>query len=141
MVKPTKKVHELNRNLFIEWSKGTLLKRGRKGRCLVLDGSDFARKCEAAEADLELGATLYLTDDAGKRITKITSDGKGYEEEALETRYRKLSPRDILRWHDEYLTPSGKWLPIYGRASGSWHTVGRHPYPGTEYRRPVQVEL
>jgi hypothetical protein len=131
--------HELNRKLFIEWSKGTLLKRDRQGRCLVLDGSDFARKCEAAEADLDRGATLYLTDDSGKRITKITSDGKGYTEEALVTRYRKLSPRDILRWGDEYKTPKGKWLPVYGPATGSNHTVGMHPYQGTEYRRPVQV--
>lgn len=82
-MKPTKKTHTLNRRLFIEWSKGTL-KRDRKGRCLVLDGSDFARQCEEAEADLERGATLYLTNDQGKRITKITSDGKGYTEDALE---------------------------------------------------------
>lgn len=52
-------------------------------------------------------------------------------------RYRKLSHRDILRWKDEYLTRSGKWIPVYGPATGSNHTVGRHPYSGTEYRRPV----
>jgi len=75
---------ELNRRLFIEWSKGTLLKRDRNGKCIVLDGSDFARQCEGVEAALDQGATLYLTDDAGKRITKITSDGKGYEEELLD---------------------------------------------------------
>lgn len=135
----TRKTHTLNRRLFIEWSKGTLMKRNRRGKVLVLDGSDFARQCEAAEADLERGATLYLTDDSGKRVTKVTSDGKGYTEEALETRYRKLSHRDILRWHDEYRTPSGKWLPVHGPATGSTHTVGLHPYPGTEYRRPIQV--
>jgi hypothetical protein len=81
--KPTKKTHELNRKLFIKWSKGILLERDMRGKCLVLDGSDFAHQCEAAESDLELGATLYLTDDAGKRITKVTSDGKGYTEDAL----------------------------------------------------------
>lgn len=81
--KPIKKIHELNRKLFIEWSKGTLMKRDKKGRCIVLEGSDFARQCEAAEADLERGATLYLTDDSGKRVSKITSDRKGYTEDAL----------------------------------------------------------
>jgi hypothetical protein len=84
--KPTKKVHELNRRLFIEWSKGTLINRNRRGEVLVLDGSDFSKKCEAAEADLELGATLYLTDDSGKRVTKITDDGKGYTEDVVTTR-------------------------------------------------------
>jgi hypothetical protein len=83
MPKPTKKIHELNRKLFIEWSKGILLERNAKGECLVLDGSDFARRCEAAEADLELGAILYLTDNQGKRVTKVTSDGKGYEEDLV----------------------------------------------------------
>lgn len=78
-----KKTHELNRNLFLEWFDGTLLRRDKKGRCIVLDGSAFSRKCEAAEADLDLGGTLYLTDDSGKRITKITLDGEGYTEEAL----------------------------------------------------------
>ena len=85
MPKPTKKVIELNRKLFIEWSKGTLMKRDKRGRCLVLDGSDFARQCEGVEAALDKGGVLYLTDDDGKRITKVTSDGKGYTEEALES--------------------------------------------------------
>lgn len=53
-------------------------------------------------------------------------------------RYRKLSHRDILRWGDQYKAPSGKWLSVYGPATGSNHTVGRHPYPGTEYRRPIK---
>jgi hypothetical protein len=62
----TRETHELNRRLFIEWSKGTLLKRGRNCKVLVLDGSDFARQCEA-----------------GKRITQVTSDGKGYTEDVV----------------------------------------------------------
>lgn len=59
-------------------------------------------------------------------------------------RYRKLSHRDILRWGDEYKAPSGKWLKVYGPATGSIHTVGSKPwttpgYPlGTEYRRPLK---
>lgn len=53
--------------------------------------------------------------------------------------YRKLSHRDTLRWGDEYKTPSGKWLQVHGPATGSVHTVGLHPYPGTEYRRPIKV--
>jgi hypothetical protein len=79
----TRETHELNRRLFIEWSKGTLLKRGRNCKVLVLDGSDFARQCEAAEVALERGAILYLTDDTGKRITQVTSDGKGYTEDVV----------------------------------------------------------
>lgn len=51
-------------------------------------------------------------------------------------RYMKLSSRNVLRWGDEYKAPSGKWLPVYGPATGSVHTVGMHPHPGTEYRRP-----
>jgi hypothetical protein len=49
--------------------------------------------------------------------------------------YRRLSHRDILRSGDQYKT-SGKWLPVYGPATGSKHLIGNHPYPGTEYRRP-----
>lgn len=74
------KIIELNRKLFREWAKGTILKRNRKGQCLVLDGSEFARKCETVESDLDRGAILYLTDNSGIRITKITSDGTGYIE-------------------------------------------------------------
>lgn len=51
--------------------------------------------------------------------------------------YRKLSRRDILRWGDEYKAPSQEWMRVYGPATGSHHTVGMHPYPFTEYRRPV----
>jgi hypothetical protein len=78
-----RKTIELNRRLFMEWSKGTLMKRDRKGKCIVLDGSDFARQCEGVEEALDNGGILYLTDDAGKRITKVTSDGKGYTEELV----------------------------------------------------------
>ena len=78
-------VHELNRRLFIKWSQGILLERDRSGKCIVLDGSDFAKRCEAAEAALERGGVLYLTDDRGKRITQVTSDGKGYEEDLVES--------------------------------------------------------
>jgi hypothetical protein len=56
----------------------------------------------------------------------------------IEMTYRKLSSRDILRWEDEYKTEGGTWMKVYGKATGSHHTVGMHPYwPGTEYRRPV----
>lgn len=77
-------IYELNRRLFIKWSQGILLERDREGKCIVLDGSDFAKRCEAAEAALERGGVLYLTDDRGKRITQVTSDGKGYEEDVVE---------------------------------------------------------
>lgn len=53
--------------------------------------------------------------------------------------YRKLSHRDLLRWGDQYKTTWGRWRPVYGPATGSNHTVGMHPYPGTEYRRPIKV--
>jgi hypothetical protein len=76
-------VHELNRRLFIKWSQGILLERERSGKVIVIDGSEFSRKCEEAEAALERGGVLYLTDDKGKRITKVTSDGKGYEEDVV----------------------------------------------------------
>lgn len=57
---------------------------------------------------------------------------------ATSIRHRKLSRRDILRWGDEYQASSGKWLPVYGPATGSNHTVGMHPYRDTEYRRPIK---
>lgn len=82
--KKVPEVHELNRRLFIKWSQGILLERDRDGKCIVLDGSDFAKRCEAAEEALERGAVLYLTDDKGKRITQVTSDGKGYTEDVVE---------------------------------------------------------
>ena len=57
-------------------------------------------------------------------------------------KYRKLSARDILRWGDEYRTRVGVWIEVHGAATGSLHTVGLHPYPGFEYRRPVKsVEI
>jgi hypothetical protein len=82
--KKAHEVHELNRRLFIKWSQGILLERDKDGKCVVLDGSDFSKRCEAAEAALERGAILYLTDDNGKRITQVTSDGKGYTEDVVE---------------------------------------------------------
>lgn len=85
MARPSKKpeVHELNRRLFIKWSQGILLERDKDCKCIVLDGSDFAKRCEAATEALERGAILYMTDNHGKRITRITSDGKGYEEDLV----------------------------------------------------------
>ena len=54
-------------------------------------------------------------------------------------RYKKLSPRNILRWGDEWLhVESGKWMPVYGPATGSLHTVGQHPYGTFQYRRPIK---
>jgi hypothetical protein len=76
-------IYELNRRLFIKWSQGILLERDREGKCVVLDGSDFSKRCEEATEALERGALLYLTDDHGKRITQITSDGKSYEEDRV----------------------------------------------------------
>lgn len=57
----------------------------------------------------------------------------------MPTKYRKLTPRDILRWDDEYKSevPPNRWLKVYGPAVGSRHTVGMHPREGFEYRRPL----
>lgn len=71
------------------------------------------------------------------RFEGVGREGKDMVRPAT-PRYRKLSHRDILRWGDQYKAPSGKWLSVYGPATGSNHTVGRHPYPGTEYRRPIK---
>jgi hypothetical protein len=73
-------VHELNRDLFIKWSIGTLLERDKTGKCLVLDGSDFSKQCEAAEAAMDAGDTIYLTDENGKLITKMFLTEAGYSE-------------------------------------------------------------
>jgi hypothetical protein len=56
--------------------------------------------------------------------------------------YRKLTPRDILRWEDEYWVPprlglNRREVTTGGPATGSHHTVGCHPYAGTDYRRPI----
>ena len=75
---------ELNRVLFQKWCDGVLLERDYKGKCLVLDGSDFAKQCEAAEKAMDAGAVIYLTDARGKRSTKMYYNGKGYIEARLE---------------------------------------------------------
>jgi hypothetical protein len=66
--------YELNRRLFIAWAAGTLLTRDQRGKCLILDGSDFSRRCDAAVAALDRGAVLYLTDESGRRITQMRQD-------------------------------------------------------------------
>lgn len=55
-------------------------------------------------------------------------------------KYRRLTARDILRVEDEYSTPSG-WRKVYGPATGSKHTIGLHPNPGSEYRRPRPAKV
>jgi hypothetical protein len=73
---------ELNRDHFIAWTEGILL-HFERGKGIVLDGSEFAKRCEAAEAAMERGETIYLTDGSGKRITKMSDAGDGYLEEEL----------------------------------------------------------
>ena len=80
-------------------------------------------------------------DDTLRLLTRTLRDELKRVQELVAPKggsYRKLSHRDILRWKDEYRNPSGKWLPVYGPATGSHHTVGMHPTPGTEYRRPIK---
>jgi hypothetical protein len=79
------------------------------------------------------------------RLEGLDREGKDVVSPSATPRYRKLSHRDVLRWGDEFKSPSGKWLPVYARATGSIHTVGSHPWTtpgyhnsmGTEYRRPI----
>jgi len=75
-------VFELNRKYFIAWTEGVLLDF-KRGKGIVLDGSEFSKRCEAAEKALEGGATIFLTDGSGKRITKMFDAGDGYVEEEL----------------------------------------------------------
>jgi hypothetical protein len=76
---------ELNRNLFLKWVDGTLLERDSSGRCLVLDGSEFSDRCEKAVEYMDNGGTIYLTDNSGKRLTKMSLNPKeGYEESLVE---------------------------------------------------------
>ena len=75
-------VFELNRRYFIAWTQGILLSF-KKGDGFVLDGSEFAKKCEAAEAALKAGGTIFLTDAQGQRITKMVDAGDCYVEEEL----------------------------------------------------------
>lgn len=85
MSKPTTKepeVFELNREYFIAWTEGILLDF-KRGKGIVLDGSEFAKRCEAAEKAMEGGATIFLTDAHGKKITKMFDAGDGYTEEEL----------------------------------------------------------
>lgn len=49
--------------------------------------------------------------------------------------YQKLTRKDVLRWKDEYKSPFGWWLLVPN------HLIGKHPSPGTQYRRPVLVVL
>jgi len=74
--------HELDRRLFIMWVEGVLLDRDAKGNCVVLDGSDFAKRAEVAEKAMENGETIYLTVN-GKCVTKMYDDGEGYVEEEV----------------------------------------------------------
>lgn len=85
MSKPTTKepeVFELNREYFIAWTEGILLDF-KRGKGIVLDGSEFSNKCEEAEKAMEAGETIFLTDRSGKRITKMFDAGDGYMEEEL----------------------------------------------------------
>ena len=75
-------VFELNRGYFMAWVDGILL-HFERGKGIVLDGSEFAKRCEAAEAAMDRGETIYLTDGSGKRITKMSDAGDGYLEEEL----------------------------------------------------------
>ena len=83
MQNPLPSVHELNRDMFIAWTEGILMDRDQDGKCLVLDGSDFSKRCEAAEKALEGGETIYLTNGQGQRITKMYDAGEGYVEEEV----------------------------------------------------------
>lgn len=78
----TPEVFELNREAFMAWVDGILLSF-KKGKGIVLDGTEFAKRCEAAEAAMERGEIIYLTDARGKRITKMYDAGDGYMEEEL----------------------------------------------------------
>jgi hypothetical protein len=85
MAKTTTKepeVFELNRAYFIAWTEGILLDF-KRGKGIVLDGSEFSKQCEAAEKAMEAGETIFLTDANGKRITKMYDAGDGYTEEEL----------------------------------------------------------
>jgi len=75
-------VFELNREYFMAWTEGILLDF-KKGKGIVLDGSEFSKRCEDAEKAMERGETIYLTDGSGRRITKMFDAGDGYLEEAL----------------------------------------------------------
>ena len=75
-------VFELNREYFMAWADGSLLSF-KKGKGFVLDGTEFAKRCEAAEAAMDRGETIYLTDRSGKRITKMFDAGDGYMEERI----------------------------------------------------------
>jgi hypothetical protein len=75
-------VFELNRDHFMAWVEGILLDF-KKGKGIVLDGTEFAKRCEEAEKAMERGETIYLTDRSGKRITKMYDAGDGYLEEEL----------------------------------------------------------
>jgi hypothetical protein len=83
------------------------------------------------EVQRQLVRTLW---DELKKVRELMSQ---VHDLVVTGKYRKLSHRDLLRWKDEYKAPSGKWLSVYGPATGSVHTIGLHPYPGTEYRRPT----
>lgn len=78
----TKEPIELNRNHFITWTEGVLLSF-KKGKGIVLDGTEFAKRCEAAEEAMKRGETIYLIDNSGKRITKMFDNGEEYLEEKL----------------------------------------------------------
>ena len=54
----------------------------KSGKGIALD-RHFEKKCEQAEAAMELGEIIYLLDDQGRRITQMRDVGDGYAEEQI----------------------------------------------------------
>ena len=77
----------LNRRLFMAWQEGVILELV-KGKGICLDGSPLVKDFEAAEAAMDRGETIYLTDESGKEVTSMaleTADlpEPGYVEKEL----------------------------------------------------------
>lgn len=70
----------LPRALFMKWHEGILLERDAKGSCLVLDGSRWSSKFEAAVEAMDRGETIYLTNEAGIIMTSMALSLEGYVE-------------------------------------------------------------
>lgn len=60
----------LSRRLFMAWQEGVILEFA-KGKGICLDGSTLVKDFEAAEAAMDRGETIYLTDEAGKEVTSM----------------------------------------------------------------------
>lgn len=79
----------VNRKLFMAWTEGILLSRDRNGVCLVTDDKTLQEKFEAAEKAMGDGKTIYLTNDEGQVVTKMSLEDEGYVESEIATKGAK----------------------------------------------------